>query len=277
MGSQHKIFSPKQDKFIRENYLKMGAKTMANRLGIGNTAMRGYMKRNNLIVPEEIKKTFLYVNKTVKSSVSVFDDFIKENYLTIPIKTMAQMCRKGSETAFRCRIKQLGLIIPPELAEQRKRASCFAKGHIPDNKGKKLEEFMSAENIVKFRANTYKKGNVPKNKMPIGSITVKFYGGSNMKNPSYRLQFIKIGEGNYDWRPLHIHNWLEAGKSIPKGFVLAFKTTDYMNVELDNLHLITKKENMLRNSIHNFPEDLREILLLKGRLTKEINKNSKLK
>lgn len=70
-------------------------------------------------------------------------------------------------------------------------------------------------------------------------------------------------------------NWIAAGLDIPEGYVIAFKNADVMNTELENLEIISMAENMKRNTIHNYPDDLKEILMLKGRIKRQINKHLK--
>lgn len=140
-------FTKKQEAFIKQNFLKMGVKTMAKKLKIGYSIISRYMNENKLIVPEEIKKQFKYINKETKSSITQYDQFIKDNYLTMPVKTIAAAIGKKSDITVRTRMKQLGLVIPKEIIDQRKKDSYFKKGSIPINKGKKQSEYMSPEVI----------------------------------------------------------------------------------------------------------------------------------
>ena len=64
----------------------------------------------------------------------------------------------------------------------------FVKGRISFNKGKKWSEYMSAEGQANSRKTTFKKGNVPPNRKPIGServdkngyILIKVQDGENI-------------------------------------------------------------------------------------------------
>lgn len=57
--------------------------------------------------------------------------------------------------------------------------------------------------------------------------------------------------------------------------MLAFKDGNQLNPEVENLNLISMKENMKRNSIHNYPEELKEIMMLKGYIKRQINKKQR--
>jgi len=66
----------------------------------------------------------------------------------------------------------------------------------------------------------------------------------NRGGKSYKYICLALGS----WKPLHIYNWEKTNGKIPKGHCLWFKNGDTMNCELSNLELITRAENMNRNS-----------------------------
>lgn len=201
------------------------------------------------------------------------DEFLKKNYLKMPLKTMGKSIGK-SDVGVRKRLSQLGLIIPPELIQKRVFDSRLKKGNIPSNKGKKWDEYLPKDIQERCRKGTFKKGQIPPNKLEVGAITTRSYGSRGGRK-KYKVKFIKTGLGNLDWQPLHLFNWNAAGLDIPEGYVIAFKNGDVMNTELENLEIISMAENMKRNTIHNYPDDLKEILMLKGRIKRQINKHLK--
>lgn len=70
---------------------------------------------------------------------------------------------------------------------------------------------------------------------PIGSIRIK-----------ERRQYIKIAP--HKWVQLHNHIWEQANGPIPKGHVLIFGDGDFLNTDLDNLVLVTRKQLLILNS-----------------------------
>ncbi len=263
-----------QEQFIKDYYLKMGKKTMSREIGCSVKLITDFMEKNNLVVSDELKLSFRYINRPVKSSISQHDDFLRENYLKIPVKTMARMIGKSnSEITVFTRLRQLGLVIPKELAEKRKRESCFPKGHVPANKGKKVSEYMTADQIEKLKQTSFKKGNIPHNTAPEGDGAIRIRHDHENRGSNKTYKWIRLSLGK--WELLHKQIWEQVNGPVPEGYCLWFKNQDSMDCRLDNLELITREENMKRNSVHNLPEDLKELVYIKGRLVKEINKQIK--
>lgn len=73
-------------------------------------------------------------------------EYIKNNYLAIPVKTIARNI--GRSCFFvKGRMDKMGLVVPKNIIEKRKRESRFSKGSIPFNKGLKQTEFLTLESI----------------------------------------------------------------------------------------------------------------------------------
>ena len=136
----------------------------------------------------------------------------------------------------------------------------FPKGHVPMNKGVKI--WWDPGRSVETR---FKKGNVSKRWDPeiyqVGALRINADGYVDMK----------VKEGLRAWRQLHYILWEDAHGPVPKGHVLRFKDRDPLNVEIENLELIHRRDNMLRNSIHNLPPALKSSIQLLGQLTRRIN------
>ena len=138
-------------------------------------------------------------------------------------------------------------------------ATQFKPGHIPVNKGKK----MAAEVYNAVAPTMFKKGIKPHNTQPVGTI-------HNRADKTGRLyQYIKIKDSH--WELLHRYVWTQANGEIPRGSVVIFLDGNYLNCELTNLKVITRRENMARNTIQRFPAELQEIMKLTCKLKRKTN------
>jgi hypothetical protein len=198
------------------------------------------------------------------------DDFLKANYLTVPCKRMATMLGRSEGTA-RQRLKLLGIEVPKEIAAQFKMQNSFQKGQTPFNKGKKGSEYLSAEALATMKATQFPKGNLPHNTKTDFEVTVRQDTQKNGKVISYKYIRIALAK----WVPLHTYNWEQKYGKIKRGYCLWCKNGDTLNCEPDNWELITRAENMLRNSVQNLPEDIRLTIQMIGALNRQINKRSK--
>ncbi len=131
--------------------------------------------------------------------------------------------------------RRFGLEKSEEFMSDPFNRSCFRKGHKPWNKGKK--------GSIKANSGSFKKGQVPKNQQPVGTITVR--RRYNRKVPPYK--WIKISEPN-KWKMLHVFIWEQAHGPVPLGHMINFKDKDTMNCSLNNLMCLSRKQNALRNS-----------------------------
>ena len=146
-----------------------------------------------------------------------------------------------------------GRIIEPSVANQ------FKPGHTPHNKGKQI----SAEIYEKVAPTMFKRGNKPHNTKPNGTINVR-------ADKSGRLyQYIKIKD--CQWELLQRYVWTQANGEIPVGSVVIFLDGNYLNCELNNLQVISRKENMARNTIQRYPAELQQIMKLTCKLKRKTN------
>ena len=146
-----------------------------------------------------------------------------------------------------------GRIIEPSVANQ------FKPGHTPHNKGKQI----SAEIYEKVAPTMFKRGNKPHNTKPVGTINVR----ADTQGRLY--QYIKIKD--CQWELLQRHVWTQANGEIPPGSVVIFLDGNYLNCELNNLQVISRRENMARNTIQRYPAELQEVMKLTCKLKRKTN------
>lgn len=135
-------------------------------------------------------------------------------------------------------------------------ATRFKPAHRTWNKG------MKGLNIG-GQGTRFKPGHRPHTWRPIGSTTeIDGY-------PYRKIQ--DTGCSRRDYVPVHHLVWRMHGRTVPRGHALVFRDGNRRNPDINNLELITRAELMRRNTIHNLPADVKEVVLLTSRLTRKIN------
>jgi HNH endonuclease len=83
----------------------------------------------------------------------------------------------------------------------------------------------------------------------------------------------KVSDTGYpprDWVGVHILTWQEAHGTVPASHIVAFKDRKKDNTALENLELLTRRDLMLRNTIHNYPPELADVIRVTGALKRKI-------
>lgn len=118
------------------------------------------------------------------------------------------------------------------------RTGCFPKGHKPWNSGTK------GQGLTGPNAGSFKKESEPPNRRPVGSERICTKDGSIL---------IKIEETNpytgfpTRWKHKSVHIWEQTFGPVPDGFVVMLKDGDKLNVEPENLMLVSRAELLRLN------------------------------
>lgn len=194
-------------------------------------------------------------------------------YPNTSTRVIAQRLNRGEKSIYsQANLMQLSKsseYMAQELTRQAERLKIagadhrFSKGSVPINKGKKQIAYMSVEAIERTKATRFKKGNVPQNKKEIGHQRITKDGYIE----------VKVAEPN---RFVLLHRWIWKiwNGPIPKGHIIIFKDGNKQNCAIENLEIITMKENVLRNSIQRYPPELKQIMRLQGKLKRVINQKT---
>lgn len=137
----------------------------------------------------------------------------------------------------------------------------FPKGHVPANKGIKG---VIHEACIPTQ---FKKGQKPRNWRPIGSERVS--------EGYLQRKLTDTGVSRRDYVCVHHIIWREAGFEIPDGYRLTFKDGNRNNIVLENLQLQSIADLMRRNTIHNYPKPIAELVHLRSVITRQINRKIK--
>jgi len=117
--------------------------------------------------------------------------------------------------------------------------------------------------VMKANSGTFKKGNLPHN--------TRNAGEESFDKDNHIL--VKIGHKH--WVKKHFLLWEQEIGKIPKGMVLRFKNGNPHDIRIENLELITKAENMRRNTVHQYPTELKQTIKIFNKLKKRIKNGTK--
>lgn len=164
-----------------------------------------------------------------------------------------------SRSAIKNRVNILGLT-------KSSNTGGFKKGNLPWNKGTSyVAGGRSAE--TRFKPGT-RQGKAADLYRPIGTERISKDGYLERKiNDDMPFQ--------KRWRAVHILNWEAENGPLPKGYALRFKDGDKVNVGTDNLELISRADLMRKNTIHQYPKEIAQLVQLRGAITRQINKQTR--
>jgi hypothetical protein len=137
----------------------------------------------------------------------------------------------------------------------------YKKGNVPFNKGKE----MPAETYEKVKPSMFKKGNRPHNWKPDGTIVAR----KDTDQSGRVYMYYKVADSK--WILYHQKVWIDHNGLIPKKSIVRFIDGNTKNCDISNLEMVSMKDNMLRNSIQRFPEEIQAIIKLTSKLNKKIN------
>ena len=145
------------------------------------------------------------------------------------------------------------------------RAHQFKPGLIPWNKG------MKGINLGNG-AGRFKKGHLSgraeKRLKPLGYRRVTDEG-------YHQIKIREDGPTNRRWKMVHVLMWEAEHGPVPAGHCVVFRNGDKNDLRLDNLELISRAENMRRNTRHNLPEAINQLIHARAVLVRAINRRTK--
>lgn len=201
-------------------------------------------------------RTF-WTEKEIKFITENYSDMNTADIATILNRPMGGVYGKAYTMGLKKSKEYLAVMLEREskkLAEFGKNYQ-FKKGNLPYNYGKKMPSTL----YEKCKKTMFKKGSRPHNARNKGDQTISTDG----------YTYVKIADN--DWRLKHRVVWEQFNGPIPEDYIVVFKDNNLTNFDINNLQLISKAENMLRNTIHQYPEPIQEIIKLNNKLKKQIN------
>ena len=194
--------------------------------------------------------------------------YIKENYADMRTDKIAIFLNRPIFSIY-MKAFTLGLKKSPEFlhseecgrlitGHKRGISTQFKKGQVSHNKGKK----MTPEMYIKAQNTFFKKGHLPHNTKEDGVISIRYTRGRP-------YIWIRISLAN--WQQLHRIIWTKNFGPIPDGYNVQFIDGNSLNCEIENLKLVSKKENMQENTIMNYPIEIVQSIHTLSKLKRIIN------
>jgi hypothetical protein len=147
------------------------------------------------------------------------------------------------------------------LRGQRGVATRFVKGQAPPNKGLRRPGWGPG----RMKATQFKKGENPHTWVPIGTERVR---------DGYRWRKTRDDQqpSRFNWQLVHHVVWIEANGPIPSTHRVVFVNGDATDLRLENLACVSKAEHVKRVGLHRLPQELIEVIQLRGAITRQLNK-----
>jgi hypothetical protein len=169
--------------------------------------------------------------------------------------------------------KSVEFLASPEACRLRRGDSIgaeyrFKPGQTPSNKGLRRPGWAPGRMAETQFKPGHRGGKAAALYQPIGTERISKDGYRERKiNDDMPLQ--------RRWRAVHILTWEAVHGPLPQGHALVFRDGDKTNVAIGNLELISRADLMRRNTRHNLPKELSDLIQLRGALNRAINHRTK--
>lgn len=165
--------------------------------------------------------------------------------------------------ALRAQGGRVGSLHPKSIAAR------IQKGNVPPNKGLRRPGWFRG----RMRETQFKKGErtgaAQRKWRPVGTISMRD-GYLMMKVKDEPESVAGKGAHSTNWMYVHKMVWESARGMIPAGHRIWWKDGNHENCAIENLELLSDKEHMARTTIHNWPPELKQVVMLKGALKHRI-------
>jgi hypothetical protein len=217
---QYRNYTELEKQFIRDHYESLTTTEIAQALGRPKSGIQTYAWRVLKIrkSPQAFAKS-VSKGQQARQDIDLYSEqerqFMRDNWQTMTNAEIASALGRTFASVKKYGNNELGLKRTHETLSrisQRPNAGQFQKGQLPPN------TIYGDEQTIRIRHSN--------------------------KGPDYKY----IRTGFRKWQEYHRWLWIQHNGPIPKGFIVAFENGDTMDVRIDNLKLITLKENVLRNS-----------------------------
>ncbi len=207
------------------------------------------------------------------------DALLRREYSHTGTAALARRLRRTASAVY-ARADKLGLYKSPDFKRRVLRrlgkglqelgaSHRYEKGHVPANKGLRRPGWAPG----RMSETQFKKGELAgaaqRKWRPVGTETVDADGYRKRKVSDDRTI-----PSRFNWRFVHVLVWEQHHGPVPPGHAVIFRNGNKADIRIENLELVTRQGLMARNTVHNLPKPLAELVQLKGALQRQINKRS---
>lgn len=144
-------------------------------------------------------------------------------------------------------------------------AHRYRPGHVPANKGLRRPGWAPGRMAETQFKPGIRRGVAVRLYKPIGTERISKDGYLQRKvNDDLPLQ--------RRWRAVHVLLWEAAHGPLPSGHAVTFINGNKLDIRLENLRLVSRRELMARNTVHNLPQPLKETVQLLGAVRRQIRR-----
>ncbi|MCU0923106.1 MAG: HNH endonuclease [Burkholderiaceae bacterium] len=211
-------------------------------------------------------------------------DLLRELYPRQHTRDVAAAIGRPAGNCYR-KAAELGIRKAPEWISQVARmrtaepghgshAARFTPGAAPWNKGLKGSTGLHPKSVANHFKPGSRHGRAAANVLPVGSLRITEDGILQRKVAG------TVGALYRNWVAVHRLVWERAHGPVPPGHIVVFRpgrhSTKLKEITVDALELITRAENMRRNSSHTrLSPELARLVQLRGALNRMINQRTK--
>lgn len=202
---------------------------------------------------------------TVQQHYADMSTAILADYLGVSVSQLqkkASALRVGKSAAFLASAAS-GRMGP---GHQRGAATRFKPGSVSHNKGVKGVCGVHPNS----RKTQFQKGHTLNGELPLGTVKL-------MSNGYLMRKVAQTGYVPDDWKMESRLVWAAHFGPIPDDHVVHLRDRNPMNVVPENMELLSRGELVRRFGINALPQELKQVLRLKGALTRKINRHEQQK
>lgn len=149
-------------------------------------------------------------------------------------------------------------------------AHRFPKGHVPANKGLRRPGYAPGRMAETQFKKGQRAGAAEAKWLPVGTVKMNPDGYLRRKIADEPEAIAGKGGTSTNWEFIHRRVWEDAHGPIPEGYRIWWKDGDHLNCTLENLELLSGHDHMMRTTVHNLPQPLKEVIQLKGAISRQI-------